>query len=66
MLSKTLKANQVQVDKEIVITVKEACELLGVTEKTHWIRAVHELTSDAPPWAIVRLQAVRRGVKEEE
>jgi len=57
---------QVIVDKELVITVKEACAMFGVTEKTHWIRAVHELTSDAPPWALVRLQAVRRGVEESQ
>jgi hypothetical protein len=55
---------QVIVDKEMVITVREACEMFGVTERTHWIRAVHELTDERPPWALVRLQAVRRGVEE--
>lgn len=52
---------QTEVDAEMVITVREACEKLGVTEKTHWIRVVHELTSNAPPWAAFRLQAIRRG-----
>jgi len=57
---------QITVDKEKVITVREACEMFGVTEKTHWIRAVHELTSEGCPWALVRLQAICRGRKVEE
>jgi predicted DNA-binding transcriptional regulator AlpA len=57
--------SQPVVDKERVITMREACELLGVTEKTHWIQVVHEVTRDAPPWVAIRLQAIRRGVKEE-
>lgn len=56
--------SQAVIDREYTITLREACEKLGVTEKTHWIRVVHELTRDAPPWVVVRLQAIRRGVEE--
>jgi len=58
--------SQPVVDKEYVITMREACELLGVTEQTHWIRAVHEVTRDAPPWVAIRLQAIRRGVDDSQ
>jgi len=54
------------VDKEKIITIREACEMFGVTSKTHWFRAVHEITDDYPPWVLIRLQAIKRGAKEEE
>jgi len=50
-----------KVDAELVITEREAAEMLGVDRETHYFRVVHEMTDKAPPWAVVRLQAVRRG-----
>jgi hypothetical protein len=46
---------------EKVITEREAAEMLGVDKKKVWFRVVHELTTEAPPWAIVRIQAIKRG-----
>lgn len=46
---------------ETVITEKEAAEMLGVSRKEVYFRVVHELSTDAPPWAVVRIQAVKRG-----
>jgi len=46
---------------EIIITEQEAAEMLGVNRKEVYFRVVHELTTNAPPWAVVRLQAVKRG-----
>lgn len=46
---------------ETVITEREAAEMLGVSRKEVYFRVVHELSTDAPPWAVVRIQAVKRG-----
>ena len=46
---------------EHVITEREAASLLGVDREDCYFRVVHELTTGAPPWALVRLQAIRRG-----
>ena len=46
---------------EKVITEREAAEMLGVDRKEVYFRVVHELTDGAPPWAVVRIQAVKRG-----
>jgi len=46
---------------ELVITEREAAELLGVDHKEVYFRVVHELTIERPPWAVVRLQAIKRG-----
>ena len=55
--------NEVKTEKieaEYTLTLEKACSLLGVDPKTHWIRVTHEITRDAPPWAVVRLQALKR------
>jgi len=49
-----------EVVSEKVITLETACGLLKVDPKTHWVRVVHEITRDAKPWAVVRLQAIKR------
>jgi len=54
-----LKEERVIAEK--VITEIEAAELLGVDRGEVYFRVVHELTSEAPPWAVVRLQAIKRG-----
>ena len=46
---------------ELVITEREAAEMLGVNRDEVYFRVVHELSTTAPPWAVVRLQAIRRG-----
>jgi hypothetical protein len=53
------------IDSEYVLDIYRACELLSkdgkkITPKTHVIRVTHEVTRDAAPWALVRLQAIRR------
>jgi len=45
---------------EVVITEREAAEMLGVSREKHWFRVIHEATTNAPPWAVVRLQALKR------
>ncbi len=55
------KPKKEEVLAEHVITEYEAAALLGVDRKKAYFRVVHELTYDAPPWAVVRLQAVKRG-----
>jgi hypothetical protein len=45
---------------EKVITVRQVAELLGVDYKTHYFRVVHEVTRDAAPWVLVRMQALKR------
>ncbi len=48
------------------ISLHRACELITahtgteVTPATHWVRAVCEMTRDAQPYALVRLEAFRR------
>ncbi len=45
---------------EKVINERQAAEMLGVDRKTHWFRVIHEVTRDAAPWAVVRIQALKR------
>lgn len=51
---------------QLEITLSRACELLTaetgteVTPESHWVRAVCEMTRDAQPHALVRLEAFRR------
>lgn len=59
-----------RVDAELALDLHAACELLSrggkrITPQTHWVRVTHEIPRDAAPWAVVRLQAISRGVKEE-
>lgn len=59
-----------RIDADLAIDLRAACELLSrggkrITPETHWVRVVHEIPRDAAPWAVVRLQAISRGVKEE-
>lgn len=49
-----------KIEAEYVLTLEKACELLNVNPKTHWVRVTHEITRDAAPWAVVRLQAIKR------
>ena len=49
-----------QIVAELVITERRAAELLNVDRETHWFRVIHEVTRDAAPWAVVRLQAIKR------
>jgi hypothetical protein len=55
---KTPKAENVV--SELVITEREAAEMLGVNREDVYFRVIHELPIEAAPWAVVRLQAVRR------
>jgi hypothetical protein len=64
-------AKEERIDAEVAFDIHKACELLSakgkkITPQTHWIRVTHEVTRDAAPWAMFRLQAISRGVKEEE
>ncbi len=51
---------------KLEITLSRACELLTaetgteVTPESHWVRAVCEMTRDAQPYSLVRLEAFRR------
>lgn len=45
---------------ELIITEREAAEMLGVNRDEVYFRVVHEMTVDAPPWAVARIQAIRR------
>jgi hypothetical protein len=45
---------------EKVMTVRDVAALLGVSYEDHYFRAVHEVTRDAAPWALVRFQALKR------
>ena len=65
------RAKVERIDAELAIDLHAACALLSkggkkITPATHWVRVTHEITRDAAPWALVRLQAISRGVKEEE
>lgn len=60
-----------RVDAECVITLERACELLSaggkkITPQTHWVRVTHDITRDAKPWEIVRMQAISRSLREGE
>ena len=46
---------------EKIITRHEAARLLGVDPDEVYFRVVHEMTKERPPWAIARIQAVRKG-----
>lgn len=64
-MSEEPKSKIEKIDAEYVITLEKACELLStpskkITPETHWVRVTHEITRDAKPWAIVRLQALKR------
>lgn len=59
-----------KIEAEFVLTLEKVCELLStatkkITPKTHWVRVTHEITRDAAPWAVAKLQAISRGVEEE-
>lgn len=43
-----------------MITEREAAEMLGVDREKHWFRVIYEATTNAPPLAVVRLQALKR------
>jgi len=45
---------------EIIITEREAAKMMGIDREKVYFRIVHELTTDAPPWAVVRIQAVKK------
>ena len=49
-----------RIDKELVLTDAEVAQMLKVSPETHWFRVVHETSRDAAPWAIVRIQAIKR------
>jgi len=46
---------------EMVLTERECAKMLGVDRKKVYFRVVHEMTDKAPPWAVARIQAVKRG-----
>ncbi len=54
------KVEQFEVVSEQVITEREACEMLGVRREDVYLRVIHEITTNAAPWAVIRLQAVKR------
>jgi hypothetical protein len=59
-----------RIDAELAIDLHGACALLSkggrkITPATHWVRVTHEVTRDAAPWALVRFQAISRGVEAE-
>lgn len=54
------------IDAEAAFDIYKVCELLStkdkkITPETHWIRVTHEVTRDEKPWAVFRVQAIRRG-----
>lgn len=63
-MEKTNKTEEIEA--ECAFDIHKVCELLSaetgkkITPKTHWVRVVHEVTRDNPPWALFRLQALSR------
>jgi hypothetical protein len=54
-----------RIDAEVAFDIYRVCELLStkdkkITPETHWFRVTHEVTRDAAPWAMFRVQAIRR------
>ena len=56
---KSFKAEKVVAEK--LITEREAAEMLGVDSEECYFRVVHEMSITAPPWAVARIQAIKRG-----
>ena len=46
---------------EMVITEREAAEMLGVNRDEVYFRVTYELTDEAPPWAVIKIQAIKKG-----
>jgi hypothetical protein len=45
---------------EKVITEREAAKMLGVDRDKVYFRVTYELSTEAPPWALVRIQAIKK------